>query len=171
MELRCRERPRLGHAECGKRRSLHRNSGRTHRRSIYKTGGRRPEPPEVQQYLWAPSGMEHLDAAFKWAIRTTKGDTTERWRFHYGTWLAGTGQMKEAVQVLSTSRLGVARALLARLLELDGDIERAAKAFGSIQEQWLRLHPQVVVGRDSVLRKLGTHTMAEREKWLSQVDA
>lgn len=61
--------------------------------------------------------------------------------------------------------------MLARLLELDGDIERAAKAFGSIQEQWLRLHPQVVVGRDSVLRKLGTHTMAEREKWLSQVDS
>ena len=137
----------------------------------HRTKERRPEPPEVHQCLWAPSGMEHMDAPFEWAIQTTTGDTTERWRFHYGTWLAGTGKKKEAIQVLSASGLGVARALLARLLELDGDIEGAAKAFGSIQEQWLQLHPQVVVGRDSVLRKLGTHTMAEREKWLSQVDA
>ena len=137
----------------------------------HKTKGRRPAPPEVHQCLWAPSGMEHMDAAFKWAIKTTKGDTTDRWRFHYGTWLAGTRKKKEAIHALSTSSLGVARALLARLLELDGDIEGAAKAFRSIEEQWLQLHPQVVVARDSVLRKLGTHTMAEREKWLGQVDA
>jgi hypothetical protein len=115
--------------------------------------------------------MEHLDAAFKWAIRTAKGDTTERWRFHYGTWLAGTGQMKEAIQVLSRSSLGVARALLARLLELEGDVEGAGKAFGSIRERWLQLQTQVMVGRDTVLRKLGTHTLAERERWLNQVDA
>src|SRR5256885_11572683 len=94
----------------------------------------------------SPSGMEHMDAPFEWAIKTTTGDTTERWRFHYGTWLAGTGKKKEAIEVLSASGLGVARALLARLLELDGDIEGAAKAFESIQEQWLQLHPQVVVG-------------------------
>jgi hypothetical protein len=115
--------------------------------------------------------MEHLDAAFRWAIRTTKGDTTERWRFHYGTWLAGTGQMKEAIQVLSTSSLGIARVLLARLLELEGDVEGAGKAFGSIRERWLQLQTQVMVGRDTVLRKLGTHTLAERERWLNQVDA
>src|SRR5690242_9739692 len=102
-----------------------------------KTKRRRPEPPEVHQCLWAPSGMEHMDAPFQWAIKTTTGDSTERWRFHYGTWLAGIGKKQEAIQVLSRSRLGVARALLARLLELEGDIEGAAEAFGSIQEQWL----------------------------------
>jgi len=136
-----------------------------------KTKRRRPEPPEVQQCLWAPSGMEHMDAPFEWAIKTTTGDSTERWRFHYGTWLAGIGKKQEAIQVLSRSSLGAGRALLARLLELGGDIEGAAEAFGSIQEQWLQLHPQVVVARDRVLRKLGAHTMAEREKWLSQVEA
>jgi hypothetical protein len=115
--------------------------------------------------------MEHMDAAFKWAIKTTEGNTADRWRFHYGTWLAGTGKKQEAIQVLSTSTLGVARALLARLLELEGDVDGAAKAFGSIKEQWLQLHSQVIVGRDRALRKLGTHTLAEREKWLNQVDA
>src|SRR5207249_5329654 len=101
----------------------------------------------------------------------TKEDKVDRWRFHYGTWLAGTGNKKEAIRVLSTSSLGVARALLARLLKLEGDTKGAAKALGSIQEKWLQLHPQIVVERDEVLRDLGTHTMAEREKWLNQLDA
>ncbi len=132
----------------------------------HKTKRRPPEPPEMHQCLWAPSGMEHLDAAFKWAIRTAKGDTTERWRLHYGTWLAGTGQMKQAIQVLATSRLGVARALLARREKTRVDPARQIVPRGNRAER-----ARVVVGRDSVLRKLGTHTMAEREKWLSQVDA
>jgi hypothetical protein len=139
--------------------------------SAHKTKGRLPEPPEAHECRWAPSGMEHMDAAFTWAIKTTKGDKTQRWRFHYGTWLAGTGKKKEAIQVLSTSSLGVARALLARVLELEGDTEGAGKAFGSIQEKWLQLHPQIIVERDTVLRNSGTHTIAEREKWLNQVDA
>jgi len=137
----------------------------------HKTKGRRPEPPEIHQCLWAPSGMEHMDVAFRWAIKTTKGDKTELWKCHYGTWLAGTGKKKEATHVLSTSSLGVARALLARLLELEGDLERASKALASIQEPWLRLHPQVMVARDTVLRTLGTHTLDERENWLNQVAA
>src|SRR5256885_10911061 len=53
----------------------------------------------------SPSGMEHMDAPFEWAIKTTTGDTTERWRFHYGAWLAGTGKKKEAIEVLSASGL------------------------------------------------------------------
>ena len=137
----------------------------------HKTKGRRPEPPEVHHCLWAPSGMEHMDAPFQWAIKTTKGDKTQLWRLHYGTWLAGVGKKQEAIAVLATSGLGVARVLLARLLELQGDIDGAVKALGSIEERWLQLHPQVVVGRDSVLRRFGTDTIAEREKWLNQVDA
>ena len=137
----------------------------------YKTKKRLPEPPEIHQCLWAPSGMEHMNAAFEWAIKQTKGETAERWKFYYGAWLAGTGKEKEAIQILSTSSLGVANALLARLLKWEGDIEGAAKALRSIQEKWLQLHPQIIVERDEVLRNLGTQTLAEREQWLNQVDA
>ena len=115
--------------------------------------------------------MENMNAAFEWAIGNTNDEKAEQWKFHYGTWLAGTGKKTEAIRVLSTSSLGLAHALLARLLKSEGDIEGAGKALGSIQERWLQLHPQIVVQRDEVLRNLGTHTMAEREKWLNQVDA
>jgi uncharacterized protein DUF5107/uncharacterized protein len=139
--------------------------------SAHKTKGRLPEPPEIHQGLWAPSGMEDLNGPFEWAIENASDETAERWKFYYGTWLAGTGQKQEAIRVLSTSSLGVAEALLARLLTLEGDTKGAAKALGSIQERWLQLHPQIIVERDEVLRSLGTQTMAERENWLSQVDA
>ena len=137
----------------------------------HRARGRLPDPPEPRQCLWAPSGIEDMNAAFEWAIEHTNGETSERWRFHYGTWLAGTGNRKGAIHVLGTTPLGVARALLARLLKLEGDIEGAARAFGSIGETWLQLHPQIVVERDDVLRHLGAHTIAERERWLDQVDA
>ena len=138
--------------------------------SAHKAKGTIPEPPEIQQCLWAPSAMENMNAAFEWAIENTDGDKAERWAFYYGTWLAGIGKKQAAIQVLSTSSLGIAKALLARLLKLDGDIEGAAKALRSIQEKWLQLHPQIIVQRDEVLRNLGTETLAEREQWLSQVD-
>jgi len=139
--------------------------------SAYTGKGSLPEPPESHQCRWAPSGMENMNAAFEWAIGNTNDEKAEQWKFHYGTWLAGTGKKTEAIRVLSTSSLGLAHALLARLLKSEGDIEGAGKALGSIQERWLQLHPQIVVQRDEVLRNLGTHTMAEREKWLNQVDA
>ena len=139
--------------------------------SAHKAKGTIPEPPEIQQCLWAPSAMENMNAAFEWAIENTDGDKAERWAFYYGTWLAGIGKKQAAIQVLSTSSLGIAKALLARLLKLDGDIEGAAQALGSIQEQWLQLHPQIIVERDDVLRSSGTRTLAEREQWLNRVDA
>ena len=137
----------------------------------YETKKRLPEPPEIHQCLWAPSGMEHMNAAFEWAIQNTNDEKADRWKFYYGTWLAGTGTEKEAIQILSASSLGVAKALLARLLKWEGDIEGAAQALRSIQETWLQLHPQIIVERDEVLRILGPATIAEREKWLNQVDA
>jgi len=115
--------------------------------------------------------MEHMNAAFEWAIQNTNDEKADRWKFYYGTWLAGTGTEKEAIQILSASSLGVAKALLARLLKWEGDIEGAAQALRSIQEKWLQLHPQIIVERDEVLRILGPATIAEREKWLNQVDA
>ncbi len=137
----------------------------------YRSGHRLPHPPQVHRSLWAPSGMEDLTAAFEWAIEHTTGDESERWRFHAGAWLAGTGKRKAAIQVLSTSNLGLAKALLARLLKLEGDVEAAGAAFRSIQEKWVQVHPQIVVERDAVLRDLGPHTRPERETWLDQVDA
>ena len=138
----------------------------------YESKGRLPPPPEIDRCLWPPSGMEELNAPFKWAIEQTKDAEKEHWKFYYGTWLAGRGKKQEAIRVLSATRgMGVANALLARLLNTAGDLEGAARALESIQEQWLQLHPQIIVARDDVLRALGTHTIAEREQWLSRVDA
>jgi uncharacterized protein DUF5107/uncharacterized protein len=138
----------------------------------YHTKGRLPEPPEIPECRWAPSGMEDLDAAFEWAVEHTDDEVRERWRFYHGTWLAGRGKRSEAIPVLTTARdLGVAQALLARLLKMEGDVEGARKALGSIQEPWLQLHPQIVVARDEVLRASGARTLAEREEWLRRVDA
>ncbi len=133
--------------------------------------GTPPRPPDIDQCLWAPSGMDDLDAAFEWAVENTGAPETDRWTLYHGTWLAGCGKKREAVAVLSAARLGVARALLARLLKTGGDIEGAANALRSIQEPTLQLHPQVVVARDEVLRTLGTHTLSEREQWLAKVEA
>jgi hypothetical protein len=137
----------------------------------YRSGHALPQPPRAERCLWAPSGMEDLRAAFEWAIEQTTGDDGELWRFHYGAWLAGRGMRSAAIPALSASGLGVAKALLARLLKLDGDVEGAARAFASIHEQWLQLHPQIVVERDAVLRDLGPRTTPEREQWLNRVAA
>jgi hypothetical protein len=129
------------------------------------------KPPAVDQSLWAPSGMEDLDAPFKSAIGRTNGHEQTLWRFYYGAWLAGRGRNEEAAQVLTTCRLGLAKALLARLLQAKGDLPGARQALAAIEEKWLLLHPQVVVERDKVLRKTGTQTLPERESWLMQVAA
>jgi hypothetical protein len=130
-----------------------------------------PGPPQVHQNLWAPSGMENLDKPFEWAIQNTSGDRADLWRFHYGSWLAGRGKSDEAIAVLSVTKNGVAKVLLARLQKLKGNMAAAHKAFESIEEPWLQLHPQVVVERDKVLRNLGMQTIPERETWLSKVAA
>jgi hypothetical protein len=129
------------------------------------------EPPQVHQNLWAPSGMENLDKPFEWAIQHTNGDVADLWRFHYGSWLAGRGKSDEAIAVLSVTKNGLAKALLARLLKMKGDMTGARKALESIADAWLQLHPQVVVERDKVLRNLGMQTIPERESWLSKVSA
>jgi hypothetical protein len=139
--------------------------------NAYQTKNKLPEPPQIYQNLWAPSGMENLDAPFKWAIDKTHGSIADLWRFYYGTWLAGRGRSEPAIQILTTTKTGVAKALLARLLKLKGDMPAASKALGGIEEKWLQLHPQIVVERDKVLRSLGLQTIPEREKWLSKVNA
>jgi hypothetical protein len=76
-----------------------------------------------------------------------------------------------AINVLSKTNLGIAKALLARLYKLQGKMQMAKAAYESITEKWLQLHPQVVIERDKVLRALGSSFLAERESWLSKVEA
>ena len=131
----------------------------------------KPEPPPIDRNLWAPSGMEDLDQPFQWAIAGSEGATQELWRFHYGAWLAGSGNTDAAIAAFSATHLGVAKAMLARLLKAKKDFAGAQRAYGEITEKWLLLHPQVVVERDQLLRAAGPATIPEREKWLNAVDA
>lgn len=137
----------------------------------YAERGSLPDPPQIDQNRWAPSGMEDLAPAFEWAIQNSRDERTDLWRFHHGAWLAGRGEIEGSIRVLSTSRIGVAAALLARLYQAKGDARNAAAALEKIREPWLQLHPQVVVERDRILSAVGTQTLAEREQWLSRVGA
>ncbi len=140
--------------------------------NAYQTKNKLPDPPAIDQNLWAPSGMENLDAAFKWAINHTSYGKADLWKFYYGTWLAGRNEKENAIHILSESSLGIAKALLARVLKLNGNNKEAVTAIESIKEPWLQLHPQVVIERDKILRSSGVkNSIAEREKWLSKVDA
>jgi len=139
--------------------------------SAYAAKSTPPDPPNLDEYRWAPSGMDDLGAAFEWAAEHTEDAAPDLWRLYHGAWLAGRGDVEKAIAVLSISRNGVAKALLARLLASKGDLSGAATAFRAIRERWLELHPQVVVERDVVLRQLGRQTLAEREQWLNSVSA
>ena len=76
-----------------------------------------------------------------------------------------------AIKILEGCKNGIAKALLARLLRLNGNNKGSALAYSSIEERWLQLHPQVVIERDKTLRNLGKEKLKEREALLSQVDA
>lgn len=120
---------------------------------------------------WAPSGMENLDKAFQWAIAKSCFEQQAYWKYYYGAWLAGRDRVNEAIECLDDVELGLAQALLARLYESKKENEKAAAAYEAIKEEWVALHPQVIVSRDKLLRRLGGHTIAQREKWLDKVDA
>ena len=137
----------------------------------YQTKSKLPQAPPVDQDLWAPSGMENLDAPFQWASNRSAAEQKDLWRFYYGSWLAGRGMSDQSIATLSAAKTGVAKILLARLLKLKGDLNGAWQAYNAIDEKWLLIHPQVVIERDKLLRALGATTIAEREQWLSRVAA
>jgi hypothetical protein len=137
----------------------------------YKTKATVPTPPSLDKNNWPPSGMEDLSDAFKWAVDKTSKQDKDLWKYYYGTWLAGRGDTANAITQLSSTQIGIAKPLLARLLKLKGDMKGAADAMRSIEEPWLQLHPQIVVERDKALRNLGSQTIPERESWLSKVNA
>jgi Domain of unknown function (DUF5107) len=130
-----------------------------------------PDPPPIDAYNWAPSGMENMDGAFRFAINQTSDKNKELWTFYYGTWLAGTGKTEEAIGILSATNSGIAKVLLARLYKAKGDMDSARLALNGVQEKWLQIHPQVIVERDKLLRNAGKQTLPERERWLAKVDA
>lgn len=130
-----------------------------------------PQAPAIDSYCWAPSGMENLSEAFKWALNKALPGQADLWKYYYGTWLAGRGDADQAILILTECRSGIAKALLARLLRLKGDNIGAVSTYHSIQERWLQIHPQIVIERDKVLRNLGKETLNERQEWLNQVDA
>ena len=137
----------------------------------YRSKRRLPAPPSVDENCWAPSGMENLDQAFKWAISNTNGQRSDLWTFYYGTWLAGRDRTDDAIKILSKAKTGVAKALLARLFKVKGNMNGAKEAIESISEKWLQIDPQIVIERDKILRNLGPQTIPGRELWLSKVDA
>jgi len=136
----------------------------------YKTKGKPPGPPSIEQDCWPPSGMEDLGSAFNWVIKNVSLRKADQWKFYYGTWLAGRGDTASSIKVLSTCVQGMAKALEARLLRLNGNLPKAREALNMIQVPWLQIHPQVIIERDKVLRSLGPQTISEREEWLSKVD-
>lgn len=139
--------------------------------AAFNKKSRVPTPPTIEENNWAPSGMENLNAPLEWAIKNCDAKYADSWKFYYGAWLAGRGKMDEAIKQLSQCRLGVGKALLARLLKIKGDKEGAVKAFDAIEEPWLQLHPQVLIERDKVLRSLGPQTISVRTQWLERVAA
>ncbi|MBC7949996.1 MAG: DUF5107 domain-containing protein [Chitinophagaceae bacterium] len=137
----------------------------------YSLKTKTPDPPLAELNNWPPSGMENLEPAFKWAIANSSIKKANQWKYYYGTWLAGRGNIDGAIRILNASVIGQAKALLGRLLTIKGDFVGARNAYGMIEEQWLQLHPQIMVERDRVLRRLGRQTLDERSRWLSKVDA
>ena len=113
--------------------------------------------------------MENLDDAFQWAIIKCNKDQQDYWKYYYGAWLAGRERSKEAIVWLSSVNLGLAQALLARLYEINKEYTKAEATYDAISEEWVALHPQVVVARDKLLRQLGSRTLAKREEWLSKL--
>jgi hypothetical protein len=139
--------------------------------SAYKKNKKIPSAPNFTSFYWPPSGMENIKPAFEWAVKKAGKAESDIWNFYYGTWLAGRGDTSNAIKVLRDCRIGVGKALLARLLRISGDNKGAVAAYSSIEEKWLQIHPQVIVERDKALRNLGKESLNERSFWLSQVDA
>jgi hypothetical protein len=61
---------------------------------------RAPIPPELYSVKWPPSGMEDLAPAFEWAIKHSDPDHSSAWRFYYGVWIAGRGEIRRAINIL-----------------------------------------------------------------------
>lgn len=137
-----------------------------------RRNGEVPPAPDPIEGKWAPSGMEDMDQAFQWAIERSDASGKESWRYQYGTWLAGRERWDEAIRQLSGINMDLAKALVARLYVREEAWQKAREAYAAIPgSSWLNLHPQFIIERDKLLRRIGKETLPERAEWLSKVDA
>lgn len=131
-----------------------------------------PQAPSPMDCLWAPSGMEDLSDAFLWATATSKGKQRDNYMYYYGVWLAGRERIQEAIAVLSDCTDDLAKAVKARLLFREGDIDSAVQTYRSVPENsYLNLIPQFICERDLVLSRKGKETITEREAYFNRVSA
>lgn len=131
-----------------------------------------PAPPDEGDNRWAPSGMEELEAALRWASAGSTGQERDRWLFQLGSWYAGNDRIDESLAVLTVSADDRAAALAARLYRrVKGEARTAVACYRRIASRAFALHPQVVFERDVALAMLGTETLAERERWLTETAA
>ena len=79
--------------------------------------------------------------------------------------------MDSAISILAGDSIGIAKVMCARLLRIKGENKKAVLMISSVRENWLQLHPQVVIERDKMLRSLGPASLPQREQWLSKVNA
>ncbi|RAP73821.1 DUF5107 domain-containing protein [Paenibacillus montanisoli] len=134
---------------------------------------RLPASPEPESNCWPPSGMEQLGNALQWAAQeAAEAANSPLWTYYQAVWLAGLGQMDEAIQLLQTVKLDCAYALLGRLLRVvKQDYEASRAAYDSIDSAAWQLHPQLFIERDMTLEGIGRSTVEEREGWFEQVDS
>jgi hypothetical protein len=131
-----------------------------------------PLPPGLDQNLWAPSGMDDLGAALRWAASAMSKGGRHGWLLQLGAWLAARGFVDEGLEALTRSGDDRAGALAGRLHRTaKRDARAAAASFARIQSQAMALHPQVMVERDLALAKLGADGLREREQWLGRASA
>jgi hypothetical protein len=133
---------------------------------------RMPNPPEICECCWPPSGMQSLGDALKWAAECGEESNRCLWKYYLGVWLAGCGRVEEALVVLESVEADWSYALQGRLLRVvKQDYEAAREAYRKISSPAWSLHPQVFVERDMTLAQFGPSAFGERERWFARVDS
>lgn len=126
-----------------------------------------PAPDVTAGPCWAPSGIDDLGNALRWAAAV--GSQKPAWLAQLGFWLAGREEIDAALEALLQSGNDPALALAGRLYRrCKNDAGASAECFRRIQSEVFALHPQVSVERDLTLTRLGSAAFAEREKWLGK---
>lgn len=129
-----------------------------------------PPAPALDHDIWAPSGDDDLGETLRWAATAMSGESRAGWQLQLGAWLAGRGEVAEALQILDHTPEDRARALAGRLYRTAKlDPSRAADRLNRIGSLAVALHPQVIVERDQALAALGHVALKEREAWLDRV--
>jgi hypothetical protein len=131
-----------------------------------------PNPPEIEECSWPPSGMELLGDALKWAAENGEKNYQSLWNYYLAVWLAGRGQMDESITRLQIVETDWSYALLGRLLRvIKQDYVASREAFRKISSSAWTLHPQVFIERDITLSHFGPPVFQEREAWFAKVES